>query len=210
MQKYFMIISGILSLCAYIPYVYAMIRSGGTVRPNQAGWFVWWLVDAIMVWALYSAGSYNSIPMFAGFTIGSSIVLLLSLRGSERKFSQLDVACVVVAIIGIVVWRVFATTNPAVSVGANMLALTMGAIPTIKKALLDPKSESALTWRIFLAGGTFSMLAIPAFTFVDVGPALITFLIQFAINLALLIGTFLRHVLQYGMKKAEMSRRSKV
>ena len=188
MQKFFAIASGVLSLIAYAPYAFAMIKSKGVVRPNRAGWFVWWLVDATMLWALYSAHAYSAMPMFAGFTLGSTVILLLSLKGGDMKFTRLDVGCVAVALVGIVVWRMFAIDNPAFSVVANVGALIMGTIPTIMKSLTNPESEDLLTWKIFATGGICGVLAIPALTFVDALPAISTLLIQLGIIVSIFIG----------------------
>ena len=188
MRNTFAILSGILSLIAYAPYAYAMIKSNGVVRPNRAGWFVWWLVDATMLWALYSAHAYSAMPMFVGFTLGSTVILLLSLKGGDMKFTKLDASCVAVALIGIVVWRMFSIDYPVVSVVANVSSLMMGTIPTIFKSLRNPESEDLLTWMVFAAGGMFGVLAIPALTFVDVLPAVSTLLIQLGIIASIFIG----------------------
>lgn len=188
MRNLFVVLSGIISLIAYVPYAVAMIRSKGAVRPNRAGWLVWWLVDATMLWALYSAYAYSAMPMFAGFTIGSSVILLLSLKNGDMQFSALDITCIAVAVIGIVVWRMFAVDNPEVSVVANVVAATMGAIPTFVKSVQHPESEDMLTWQIFAVGGLLSVIAVSKFTLVDAFPPIAVNLLQFGVIFSILIG----------------------
>lgn len=188
MRNTLALLSGIISLIAYAPYGLAMIKSKGVVKPNRAGWFVWWLVDVTMLWALYSAHAYTAMPMFAGFTLGSSVILLLSLKGGDMQFSTLDLVCVGIALVGIVVWRIFAIENPEVSVIANVISATMGGIPTIVKSIRNPESEDLLTWQIFATGGLLGILAIPKLTLVHALPPIAIFSLQFGIIVSILIG----------------------
>jgi len=178
-------VSGILTILAYVPYV-RLIIADGSVKPNRASWFVWWLIDAAMAWVLYSAGAWSAFIMFAMFALGATVVLLLSLRKGEGQFSRSDWFYMAVAIGGIILWQV--SSNESVSVVANMFALIMGTIPTLKKGFKDPESEDQLTWAIFWVGGLFNVLAIDQWSFVEAVPTVVVWSVQGAINSALILG----------------------
>jgi hypothetical protein len=182
------VVSAILPTLAYFPYIRAIIKGKGAVRPNRASWFTWCLVDAGLVISLAAAGEWSAVPMFAVFTLGSAAVLILSIKGGEGGFTPLDLSCIAVAVLGIIVWRLFAVDAPIISVTANVVALIMGGIPTIAKTYKDPASEDALTWRIFLAGGLASLLAVPTFTYAALVSPLAVVSVQAGINLAMILG----------------------
>lgn len=126
--------------------------------------------------------------MFAAFTLGSSVILALSVKGGEGGFTPLDLSCIAVALLGLVIWKGFAS-SPMIAVSANALAAVMGAVPTIIKAYHNPESEDALTWRIFLAGGTASLLAVPSLTYAAlIGPVVVVG-VQLGINYAIIFGS---------------------
>jgi hypothetical protein len=188
MRSFLVVLSAVLSTLAYVPYARAIIKGGGTVRPNRASWFTWWVVDAAMVWSLAAAGEWSAVPMFAAFTLGSSVILALSVKGGEGGFTPLDLSCIAVALLGLVIWKGFAS-SPMIAVSANALAAVMGAVPTIIKAYHNPESEDALTWRIFLAGGTASVLAASSLTYAAlIGPVVVVGC-QLGINYAIIFGS---------------------
>lgn len=178
-------ISAIITIAAYMPYI-RLIIVDGSVKPNRASWFVWWVIDGSMAWVLYSAQVWSAFLLFATFTLGTTIVLLLSLRQGEGQFTRSDWLYMILAIVGIVLWR--ASSNENISVFANMFVATMGTIPTIKKGYKDPVSEDQLTWILFWVGGFFNILAIENWTFVDAGATLVVWMLQWGINLALIMG----------------------
>jgi hypothetical protein len=123
--------------------------------------------------------------MFATFTIGSTIVILLTVRKSAvLKFTLAEKVYVAIAILGIILWQVSADKNPTISIAANIIATVMGGLPTITKSYLDPASEDPLTWKLFALGGTSSVLAISEWTFVAAAAPIAVALLQLAIVVA--------------------------
>ncbi|MFZ3020107.1 MAG: hypothetical protein WA051_01120 [Minisyncoccia bacterium] len=146
------------------------------------------MIDASMTFALASAGSWNAVPMFSAFVLGSSIVLILSVKNGVGGFAKLDIICVLIALVGLAVWRMNAQGNPEVAVLANMLAGTTGTIPNIIKAYRDPESEDLTAWTMFLIGGFFNSLTIPEFTLIRAGGTLLVFGLQICLFTALVLG----------------------
>lgn len=178
-------ISAVVTIMAYVPYI-RLVLADGSVKPNRASWFVWWVIDASMAWVLYSAQAWSGFLLFAMFTLGTTVVLLLSLRQGEGEFSRSDWFYMILAVVGIILWQM--SSNENISVVANMFAATMGTIPTLKKGYKNPESEDQLTWMIFWLGGLFNVLAITNWSFVEAAPTVVVWLLQWAINLCLIFG----------------------
>ncbi len=183
----FTAISIVLSVGAYLPYVRAILTDPKVV-PNLAGWVVWLIVDACMAVALWSVGAHSSAMMFMAFTAGSTLVILLSFKKSEGSFTLTEKIYVGIAILGVILWQVSADKNPTISVIANVVAMFMGGLPTVKKSFFTPQSEDPLTWSIFFCGGMFNTLAITKFDFVNAGATLFVWGLQSAILIALYLG----------------------
>jgi hypothetical protein len=183
----FVLLSVVFAFFAYIAIIRAIL-SVPDVTPNVAGWLVWWLVDVVLWWSLWSAGASNAWPMFAMFTVGSTAVIGLTVKKSASlnfitvKFKVEEYVYMGVALVGIVLWQTSA--NPTFSVVANIIAAVAGGIPTIKKAYLTPETEDALTWWLFFLGGASSVAAISRLTFTDAAAPIAVATLQLAIVIA--------------------------
>ena len=178
-------ISAVFTILAYVPYI-RLVIADGTVKPNRASWFVWWVIDVAMAWVLYSAGVWSAFLMFAIFALGTTIILILSLKKGEGQFTRSDLSYISLAVIGIILWRT--SSNENISVAANMFAATMGTIPTIKKSFHDPESEDQLTWTLFWIASLFNTLAITTWSFASAAPTLVVWILMWGVNIALIVG----------------------
>ena len=179
------LLSAVVTLAGYVPYV-RLILMDATVKPNRASWFVWWVIDCSMAFVTFSAHEWSAFALFGCFSIGTTTVLALSLKKGEGQFSRSDMFYVLLALVGIILWRT--SDNIDVSIVANMFAATMGTLPTIKKSYHDPESEDQLTWMLFWVGGLLNTLAITNWTFVSAAPTVCIWIMQWGINFGLILG----------------------
>jgi hypothetical protein len=185
MVKVLVVLSGIFSALAYVPYIRAILKtrnSAEPVQPNRASWFVWTVIDIAMFASLLAAKSYSAVPMFAAFTVGSTLVFILSIKYGVGGFARLDLSCVAVALAGIVFWMI--SGDPAVSVAANLLAASAGTLPTLVKMVKKPSSEEPYTWFIFAIGGALNCAAIREFTFIAAAAPITVFALQISMAVA--------------------------
>lgn len=158
-------------------------HTANPMRPNLASWIVWWVIDFTMVVSLIAAGSYNAVPMFAAFCLGSSIVLLLSVKHGNVHMVRFDYICVAIALLGLVASKVL--ENPIISISASIFSALAGTVPTVRKAWMSPASEDLMTWTLFAIGGLLNCFAIEQFSFVTVIPPLGVLTAQMSVILAI-------------------------
>lgn len=154
------ILAGLVTLSAFAFYIKDAIE--GKSRPSRATWIIWTILAIVITASYYSAGARDTIWAAAGFTVGQAAVALVSLKYGAKGWSIFDRICLAGAGFGIVLW--FAS-------GSAMLALIfaiavdfLGAMPTIKKLLEDPASESRTAWVVFSIGNLLNVLAIDKWT----------------------------------------------
>lgn len=145
----------IIQLIANIPYIWGIVRGG--VRPNRVSFFIFALLAIIGFISQDASGATYSNLLTLGVAFNTSVIFLLSLwRGSGGK-DRFDLICLLLAIFGIVGWRV--TGNPLVATIFVVLADFMGMVPTFKKTYIKPDSEGGLAWGIVTIAAVFSLIA---------------------------------------------------
>ncbi len=155
-------LAGILSIIAYFPYIWAIIKHKAT--PNRASWIIWTIVSGIIFFSYHSAGATDTIWVPAGYTLGSFIVSLLSIKYGEGGWTKLDRNCFFAAGIGLIFWWIF--NSPLFALYISLAIDTTASLPTIKKAYLNPLSENKLAWFLFWLGSVANVLAINSWIFV--------------------------------------------
>lgn len=152
--------AGIISLAGFFPYAAAIVRR--RARPNRATWLIWSVVSALL-FASYDAsvgGAARWVPL--SDTVGTAAIAALSFRYGEGGLGRFDLACLGLAILSAFAWML--TGSAEMALGMNVFVAVLGALPTVRKAHVDPASESLLTWCIFLAGNSLNLVAIEAWS----------------------------------------------
>jgi hypothetical protein len=154
------LLAGLVTLSAFVFYIRDCVR--GRSRPNRATWLIWTTLALIITASYYSVGARDTVWASAGFTIGQASVAVASFRYGTKGWSGFDKLCLAGAACGLALWAFS---------GSAMLALVfamavdaVGALPTIRKLLHDPLSESRTGWLVFTAGNALNMLAIDSWT----------------------------------------------
>ena len=152
--------AGAISLAGFLPYAVAIVRR--RARPNRATWIIWSVVSALL-FASYDAsvgGAARWVPL--SDAIGTAVIAVLSFRHGEGGLGRFDRACLGLAGVSAVGWGLSGSAE--VALGMNVFVAVLGALPTVRKAYLDPASESLLTWCIFLSGNALNLVAIEAWS----------------------------------------------
>lgn len=146
-------LSVIISVIGVIPYLWAVFNQG--VRPERITWAIWTAVVLLSVFAYDAAGAGESIWFLIGDLFVTGVIFLVSIFKGQGGWGKLDVACLVVALFGLLVWQ---TSNDPIWQLIGVLTADMIAIvPTIKKSLDDPLSENPTT---FFASSFAALLGI--------------------------------------------------
>lgn len=154
------ITAGLLALIGFIPYITSTIK--GVNRPNRATWIIWGVVSVLLLASYKTAGATDAIWTSVANTLCFGAVIVLSFKFGVGGFSRLDVACLVAAFAGVCLWWIF--DSPLPTLYLSIIIDFVGAIPTLKKAYLDPAGENKTTWVIFWIANTLNLFAIHTFT----------------------------------------------
>jgi hypothetical protein len=155
------IVAGVLSLVAFVPYIFAILRK--KANPNRASWFIWAVVSLMLGASYFASGARNTAWVSIGYIIGSITIASLSIKYGEGGWTGFDRFCLFATGISLILWLVF--KNPLVALIINVFIDFFGALPTMRKAFRDPKSEDKLTWLLFFAGNLVNLCAVESLKF---------------------------------------------
>jgi hypothetical protein len=147
------ILAGIIAISATAPYIVNTIR--GKTRPNIVTWFTWASLSAITAVAAFSGHAYQTAIFAGALAACDYVIVIVGLRHGLKKYTKFDVICQILALVGIVLWRL--TGVPAVAVAIVIIADLIGALPTYRHSWHMPHEE---TWQTFAYGSVAALLAI--------------------------------------------------
>jgi hypothetical protein len=140
-----------IDFLANLPYIFDALK--GRTKPNLASWSTWTLINFIVVIAaLASGGAMNTVLLAASYAAGSTAILIIALVRGTRKYTLFDGICQVIALGGIVLWRLIDDPNAALL--TVIFVDVFAVLPTIRHAHKYPYEETWLTFA-FAAVGAF-------------------------------------------------------
>ena len=170
----FVLLGAVLNLIGSTNYVWNTIK--GKTQPNRVTWFLWALAPLIAFSAMIGEGVGLSSLMTFMVGFGPLMVFVASFvnRKSVWKLTRFDMLCGFLSLFGMGLWLI--TDDPNLAIAFSVLADGLALLPTLRKAWLEPESES---WLIFLNGAisafitmltfdkwTFAVAAFPVYIFV--------------------------------------------
>jgi hypothetical protein len=161
MKIVFLVLSTLLPI--YSPILYTKSILKGEAKPHRTTRFVILLTTILTTLALFAAHDRVAIWLSAISALQAVAIFALSLKYGMGGWAKTDIVCLVLALVGIVVWKT--TTNPLYGVYFGILADFLGVIPTIIKTYRFPESELWSYFAIDTVAGMFNLLALPQMTF---------------------------------------------
>lgn len=160
MQTIFIVISSGLALISPLVYSQAILK--GEAKPHRTTRLVLLIITALTTASLFAQNNNVAIYLAAVSTLQSILIFILSLKRGMGGWSKSDVICLIIAIVGIILWQV--TKNPVIALYFAISADFTGMIPALIKTYKFPKTEvySFFLLDVFAAG--FSLLAIKTWT----------------------------------------------
>lgn len=156
MKEAFAVVSAVLILVAGPPYALDTLK--GITKPERMTWFIFSLLGVVAFISQAGLGASWSL-LFSGLdTAGSCLMLLLSLKYGVGGYARRDIAALSIALIGVAAALLF--KQPVVSLAGVILADASGTALTVRKAYLDPGSETTLTWLCVGTSAVFGGLAV--------------------------------------------------
>ncbi len=156
MQNLLIIFSSIFVLCSYFIYEWAMVK--GKAKPHRTTRLVLFLITTLGFFSLYAQDDRVVVWFLGICSIQSLVMLIMSFKWGMGGWAKTDIVSLVIAILGIVVWKL--TSNPALGLYAAVLADLAGMIPALIKTYRLPDTEYWLSYVFDLAAIILTTLAI--------------------------------------------------
>jgi hypothetical protein len=156
------VISGILFLGAFIPYIKAILAGA---KPRKASWMIWGALDVITLAGMLASGTFNF--QIAGAVVGATTVVVLSFKYGEPGWTMTDKLALTGAALGLVLWAV--TRNPRVGLFVSLAVTLLGSIPTFENGWKTPEHEDLLAWSLYTISCFFALAAVPKWDLANAG-----------------------------------------
>jgi hypothetical protein len=155
----FVLVAAAINLFGCAAYVNDTLR--GRSYPNRVTWFLWSLAPLIAFAAEVQQGvGWTSVMTFmVGFSPLMVLVASFIGRHAYLRITRFDLACGSLSIVALLAWRITGEGNVAILF--SLLADLLAAVPTLRKAYLQPHTETALA---FLCSGISAVITILTIT----------------------------------------------
>lgn len=161
LKTIFAFISILIALGVFINYVRSVLKR--ETKPHAYTWLIWGITQATAVTGIwYGGGGLGAIPLGIS-TICVFLVFLLALQYGTRNINQSDTFVLMVALLAIVVW--WQLDNPVLAILMVSTIDVIGYIPSWRKSITEPWSETLLSWSISPIGHAFALLALAEYNF---------------------------------------------
>jgi len=163
MYTLFAIVGSVVNFVASLSYVRAILK--GEASPNRVTWFLWALVPLIAGVAQLRAGVGISTLVVLSVGAGPACVVLASFVRHTGSWSlgPFDYLCGACALAALALWAV--TGDPVTAIVLSILGDFAAALPTLRKAWLEPATENRPTYLIALAGMILGIFSVREATF---------------------------------------------
>ena len=150
------ITGAIVGNIAFLPYLIDIFKR--RTKPHMHTWLIWCLTQGTAVAGMWYGGSgLGALALTVGLVM-VAVVFLLSLRYGTRNVTRSDTIILIAAIAAVLVW--WQLDNPLLAVFIAASIDVLGFIPTWRKSIVDPWSETVWTWVLFCIGNAFAIAGI--------------------------------------------------
>jgi hypothetical protein len=147
----------VLSVYAFWPYIRDILD--GHTQPERASWLIWALLSSVSLLAQIYEGADGSLGFAVMQTVGTVVVCGLTFWKTTRlQFQSEDSQVLTATAVGIWLWSEM--ESAAYSLFVTISMSMMGGLLTMKKAFLDPTSETWATWVAFFVSAALALVAI--------------------------------------------------
>jgi hypothetical protein len=156
-------LAGLLVVVATVPYIVDTLK--GKTKPNAISWFTWSLLGALGAAAAISGHATQTAIFTASLALCNLGVVVASLPYGIKRYTGLDIACQLLAVAGIVLWRV--TNNPSLAVTLVILSDFIGAIPTYRHIWRSPYEETLRAYVLFVVASVVTIFSLASFRYIS-------------------------------------------
>ena len=159
---HFVILGAVITSVGLVAYIRDTLR--GVTQPNRVTWLLWALAPllAFAVEIHEGVGLQALMTFTVGF--GPLLVFIASFRsaGAVWEIRPLDYVCGALSLGGLGVW--LATRHGTVALVASILADALAAVPTLRKSLWRPDTETLWAYVTGAVNAGITLLTITRYT----------------------------------------------
>lgn len=156
MKEFIGLITVVLAFIGLVPYIIDIFRN--KTKPHIFTWVVWAMVTFLAFLGQWQKGA-GAGSWTTGVTgILTIFIAIISFKKGSRDITKSDVVVFIMALIAIIPWLL--TKDPTLSVIILTIVNTLAFIPTIRKTIKDPKSETFSSYVIHTFRHSLSILAL--------------------------------------------------
>jgi hypothetical protein len=145
-----------LAFIGLVPYIIDIFRN--KTKPHVFTWVVWAMVTFLAFLGQWQKGA-GAGSWTTGVTgILTIFIAIISIKKGSRDITKSDVIVFIMALIAIIPWLL--TKDPTLSVIILTIVNTLAFIPTIRKTMKDPKSETFSSYVIHTFRHSLSIVAL--------------------------------------------------
>lgn len=156
------IIASLIGMGCFVPYIRDIFKRKTT--PHIYTWLIWTILQIVGVIAMLRNGAGIGVLALATGSVICGYVSFLCLKYGTKNINTFDLLCLLGALVSIVVYVVM--KDPLFSIILISAIDFVGSLPTLRKAYVEPYSETVSMFAIFSISGVFTMLALSNYTVV--------------------------------------------
>ncbi len=161
---FFAFASSCISIVVFVNYLLSVLR--GQSKPHMYTWLIWSLTQGIAVAAiLYGNGGWGGIGLIMS-TLSVYCIFILSLKYGTKNITRSDTVALALALLAIIPWVIF--SQPLISVIFVVFIDLLGYIPSWRKSITEPWSESLLSWGTSPLSYVFALLALSEYNILTI------------------------------------------
>jgi len=154
------IIATIISVIAFFPYLKDIFKR--KTHPHSYTWLIWTILQVTGVIAMFNSGAGIGVLPLAIGAFFCAYIFILSLKYGTKNITIFDTVCLIGALAAIGVY-VF-LHNPVLSVILITIIDFVGFLPTLRKAYVEPYSETLSLFLLGTVWSTFNIVAISTYS----------------------------------------------
>jgi hypothetical protein len=158
LDVHFVILGAVIGSAGMLAYLRDTLK--GVTQPNRVSWLLWAVAPliAFAVEVHEGVGLRSLMTFTVGF--GPLLIFIASFRspGAGWRIGTLDYVCGMLSVAGLTVWLL--TRHGTVALVASILADALAALPTLRKSLWHPETETAVAYVAAVINAALTLLTV--------------------------------------------------
>ena len=158
MEQFWGVLSAVLGLSAFVPYVLAILRKPGKIRPDRTSYLIWSGQYVVLFAAQFARGARSSLWLIGAVMIGCLVISALSVPFGTGRITRANAVVVASVAAALAAW--YFTSSPSAAIVLMVAVDVTAGVLTAVKAYRLPGSEPLTAWLISGSAALVNLLAV--------------------------------------------------